>query len=44
MNFDYDFTEVCSKGHSEQYSGIGSDNDLAPVRRQGIIWTNYGLV
>ena len=27
-----------------QYSSIGSDNGLAPVRRQGIIWTSDGLV
>ena len=26
-----------------QYSGIGSDNGLAPTRRQTIIWTNDGL-
>ena len=25
-----------------QYSSIGSDNGLAPVRRQAIVWTNYG--
>ena len=25
-----------------QYSGIGSDNGLAPFRRQAIIWTNDG--
>ena len=24
---------------NSQYSNIGSDNDLAPTRRQAIIWT-----
>ena len=41
-NFDYNFTEVCSWGSTEQYSSIGSDNGLAPARRQAIIWTNDG--
>ena len=27
-----------------QYSIVGSDNGLAPARRQAIIWTNSGLV
>ena len=43
MNFDYNFTEVCSQGSSLQYSIIGLDNGLAPNRRQAIIWTNDGL-
>ena len=42
MNFDKDFTEVCFSGSNQQYSGIGLDNGLAPVRRQAIIWTNDG--
>ena len=25
---------------NQQYSITGSDNDLAPTRRQAIIWTN----
>ena len=29
---------------NQQYSSIGSDNGLAPSRRQAIIWTNDGLV
>ena len=41
-NFDYDFNEVCSYGSNKQYSSNGSDNGLAPARRQGIIWTNDG--
>ena len=39
VNFDYDFTAVCSQG-----SIIGSDNGLAPARRLAIIWPNDGLV
>ena len=33
---------VCSYVPNEQYSTIGSDNGLAPNRRQAIIWTNDG--
>ena len=40
MNFYLDFTEVYSQGSNQQYSSIGSDNGLAPARRQAIIWTN----
>ena len=43
MNFDYDFTKVCSSGFNLQYPIIGSDNGLAPTRRQAIIWTKDGL-
>ena len=42
MNFDKYFTEVCSQGSNEEYPNIGSDNGLAPTRRQAIIWTNDG--
>ena len=42
MNFDLKFTEVCSSGSNLQYSSIGSDNGLAPFRRQAIIWINDG--
>ena len=42
IDFDYDFTEVCFQGSNSQYSSIGSDNGLAPARRQEIIWTNDG--
>ena len=28
------------RGSNQQYSSIGSDNGLAPARRQAIIWTN----
>ena len=37
-----DLTEVWSLGSNEQYSSNGSDNGLAPFRRQAIIWTNAG--
>ena len=29
-------------GSIKQYTSIGSDNDLAPARRQAIIWSNDG--
>ena len=32
------FPEVCSQGSNYQYSSTGSDNGLAPTRRQAIIW------
>ena len=41
-NFDKDFMEVCFQQYNQQYSSIGSDNGLAPVRRQAIIGTNDG--
>ena len=30
------------KGPINNYYGIGSDNGLAPFRRQAVIWTNDG--
>ena len=44
INFNYNFTEVCSHGSNQQYSSTGSDNGLAPERQQAIIWTNDGLL
>ena len=38
------FHWVCSWGSNQQYSNIGSDNGLAPTRRQAIVWTNDGLI
>ena len=32
---------VCSKGSNEQYSIIGSENGLAPIRWQAIIWATH---
>ena len=34
LNFEYNLTEVCSQGFNWQCCSIGSDNDLAPTRRQ----------
>ena len=31
-------------GSNYQYSNIGSDNGLAPIRQQVIIWTKHGIV
>ena len=42
LNFDSNFTEVCSHGSNQQYSITASDNGLAPARRQAIIWTDDG--
>ena len=41
---DINFIEVCSQWSNWQNVTIGSDNGLAPNRRQAIIWTNNGLV
>ena len=43
FKFWLNFTEVCSQGSNWQYSKIGSDNGLAPNKRQAIIWTNDAL-
>ena len=42
MNFDENFTEVCSLESCQQYSIIGTDNGLVPNRWQAIIWTHGG--
>ena len=44
LYFDENFIEICSPGSNQEYSSIGSDNGLALVRQQAIIWTNDGLV
>ena len=44
MNFDYDFTEVCSQGTNQQYSNIVSDNGLALNRWQAIFWNCVGML
>ena len=45
MDFVKDFTEICSQGVNWLYSRIGSDNGLAPNRRQAnadpIHWRIY---
>ena len=42
MNFDWDYTEVCSQRSTTKQPSIGSDNGLAPTRHQAIIWTSDG--
>ena len=44
--FEYQLKFHCifSLGSNQWYANIGSDNGLAPIRRQTIIWTNDGLV
>ena len=42
MNFDQDFIKFCSYGSNKRYYSIGSDNYLAPIRRQAIFRTNDG--
>ena len=36
------FHWIFFQGSNQQYSSIGSDDGLAPDRRQAIIWTNDG--
>ena len=35
---------MCCLGSNWQYGSIGSDNGLAPNRRQAIIWTDVGML
>ena len=35
--------EICSLGSNWQYGSIGSENGLAPSKRQAIIWAKVGL-
>ena len=42
LDCDQNFTEVYSHGSNWQNSSIGSDNGLAPNKRQVIVWTNDG--
>ena len=44
IDFHWYFTEVYSQRSHWQYTNVGSDNGLAPTRRQAIIWTNDGLI
>ena len=43
LNFDSNFTEICSQWFNLPWVCIGSDNGLAPNRRQAIILANDGL-
>ena len=42
--FEWVFIEICFLGSNWRYVSIGSDNGLAPSRRQAIIWTNVDPV
>ena len=44
LNLKQNFTEICSLGCNWQYGSIGSDNGLAPNRRQAMIWSNVGVL
>ena len=44
LNCYKNFIEIYSQGCNWQYSSIGSDNGLAPNRRQAIIWNSDVLV
>ena len=43
VNFDLNVTEVCFQEPDWQISSIGSDDGLAPNRRQTLTWTNDGM-
>ena len=43
LNFKWNFTEICSSGSYWQHGSIGSDNGLAPNRRQAIVWNNADI-
>ena len=40
LNFKQNFTWIYSLGSNWQHGSISSDNDLALIRRQAIIWSN----
>ena len=44
LNFEWNFAEICPLGYNWQYCNIGSDNGLAPARRQAIIWSNVVML
>ena len=44
LNFKLNFTEICSLWSNWQHSSIGSDNGLAPNRRQTIMWSYVGML
>ena len=43
LYFNHNCNEICSLGSNWHYGSNGSDNGLAPNRRQAIIWTSNGL-
>ena len=44
FEFRLKFHVFCSKVSNKQYSSIGSANDLAPSKRQAIVWSNAGIL
>ena len=44
LNLKYNCIEICSLRSNGQYSSIGSDNGLALIRRQAIIYSNVCIV
>ena len=44
MYFDLNVIEGCSGESNKQLAILGSDNGLAPVLRQAIIWAKDGIV
>ena len=44
LNFEQDFTKICSLVSNWQYVSIGSDNGLASNRCQAIIWSNVCML
>ena len=44
LYFDSNCTEICSPEFNQQKARTFSYNSLVPKKRQGIIWTNDGLV
>ena len=44
LYLDEKFIEICSPVSNWQYPSTGSDDGLAPVRRQAIIWTSDSLI
>ena len=44
LHFYSNFIAICSQASKYQYVSIGSDDGLAPNRRQAITWTNTGPV
>ena len=43
LNFEFNFTEICSLWSNRQYGSTDSDNRLVPNRWQAIIWTHDAL-
>ena len=42
MDLDENLTEIYSQRSNQQYSSIGSDNNLVLSRWQATVWTNDG--